>query len=126
MIAVPFLLLAPVVGPDPADAIGAVKACDRTAMAAMTRAEPRRRAEWAAAIYGEQQAIARERAVLLAPGAATSPAGKAALDVAFASLEGRQRQLDDARAVEFSWRALVDELRADFLANCTQGKGNKD
>lgn len=114
-------------GPDPASALGVVKTCDRPAMMALTRAEPRRRAEWAAAAYAEQQGIARERAALLSPGSASAtPAGQASLGLALSQLDGRQRQLDDARAVELSWRTLVDELRADFLVNCAQGKGGKD
>ncbi|MFM5955454.1 MAG: hypothetical protein ACKOPE_14290 [Novosphingobium sp.] len=126
ILALPFLLAA-FAGPDPAPALDAVKTCDRGAMMALTRAEPRRRAEWAAAAYAEQQGIARERGALLAPGtAATTAAGKAGFDLALTGLDARQKQLDDARAVELSWRALVDELRADFLANCAQTKGGKD
>jgi len=120
-------LLAAFAGPDPAPALDAVKTCDRAAMMALTKAEPRRRTEWAAASYAEQQAIARERAALIAPGAAQpTAAGKASLDLALAGLDARQKQLDDARAVEMSWRALVEELRADFLANCAQTKGERD
>lgn len=121
------ILLAAFTGPDPAPAIQAVRSCDRAAMMAMTKAEPRRRAEWAAAAYTEQQAIARERAALLAPAVdPTSPTGKTATDLALAGLDARQKQLDDARAVEMSWRSLMDELRADFLANCVPSKGGKD
>lgn len=121
-------LFAAFAGPDPASALDVVKTCDRGSMMALTRAEPRRRAEWAAAAYAEQQGIARDRAALLAPGSAISatPAGQASLNLALTQLDGRQRQLDDARAVEVSWRALVDELRADFLVNCAPTKGWKD
>jgi len=121
------ILLAAFTGPDPAPALQAVRTCDRAAMMAMTKAEPRRRAEWAAAAYTEQQAIARERAALLAPTAVpATPAGKATTDLALSALDARQKQLDDARAVEMSWRTLMDELRADFLANCAPTKGWKD
>lgn len=121
-------LLAAFAGPDPVPALDAVKTCDRDSMMALTRAEPRRRAEWAAAAYAEQLGIARDRAGLLSAGspAAVTPAGQASLGFALAQLDGRQRQLDDARATELSWRTLVDELRADFLANCARGKGGKD
>lgn len=105
-------------GPDPAPLRSAVESCDRTAMADLTRAEPRRRAEWADAIYREQRAIAMERAAL---GSAT-----AAVPVTLAStragLEARQQQLEDARAVERAWREFYDEYRADFLASCANRK----
>ena len=123
MIALSILLAAAFTGPDAVPALEAVKTCDRGAMADMTKAEPHRRSQFAAAAYAEQQAIARERAVLLAkPGGDPTPAGQASLTLALSALDGRQKLLDDARAVEAGWRTLVDELRADFLANCAQGK----
>lgn len=126
MIAGLFLLLSVFDGPDSAHALDAVKTCDRSAMMDISRAEPRRRADWAAAAYAEQQGIARDRAALFAARATTSsPAGDASFQAGLTQLESRQRKLDDARAVELSWRALVDELRADFLANCAPGKGGK-
>jgi len=122
----PLLFLASALaGNDPASALDAVKACDRPAMSVIVRAEPHRRADWAASVYAEQQAIARDRAALLArQGSETTPAGKASLEAALLQLDARQKQLDDARAVESSWRTMIDELRADFLANCAQGKGS--
>jgi hypothetical protein len=30
------------------------------------------------------------------------------------------------KAIEKSWRDLFDEVRADFLANCSSGKRNAD
>lgn len=108
------LLLAAFEGPEAAPALEAVRRCDRPAMQALTKGEPQRRSQFAAAAYAEQQAIARERAALLGR-VAPDPAG-------FAALDARQRQLDDGRTVELAWRALVDELRTDFLANCAQGK----
>lgn len=123
MIALTILLAAAFTGPDAVPALEAVKTCDRGAMADMTKAEPHRRSQFAAAAYAEQQAIARERAVLLAkPGGDSTPAGQASLALALGALDARQKLLDDARAVESGWRSLVDELRADFLANCAQGK----
>ena len=123
MIALSILLVAAFTGPDAVPALEAVKSCDRGAMADMTKAEPHRRSQFAAAAYAEQQAIARERAGLLTrPGGDPTPAGQASLTLALGALDARQKQLDDARAVESSWRMLVDELRADFLANCAQGK----
>ncbi|WP_374528822.1 hypothetical protein [Novosphingobium sp.] len=120
----PLLLMAAVFeGPEAAPALEAVKRCDRGAMQALTKAEPHRRSQFAAAAYAEQQSIARDRADLLARQAkATVPADQAAIAASLAALDARQRQLEDARAVEISWRALVDELRTDFLANCMQGK----
>ena len=108
----------------------AVQACDREVMASLNKAEPHRRAEFAGAVYAEQRAIAQERAELApripGPGApaTASPAGKASLDTARAALDERQKRLDEARAVEKSWREAVEELRADFLANCDSRKRN--
>ena len=71
------LLLLGVTSPDPAPLRTAVEACDRGAMTTLIKAEPRRRAEWAEAVYREQRAIAADRAGL-AP-ATASPAGQATL-----------------------------------------------
>ena len=123
MISLLLLMAAVFEGPEAAPALEAVKRCDRGAMQALTKAEPHRRSQFAAAAYAEQQAIARERSDLLARQAkATVPADQTAIAASLAALDARQRQLEDARAVEISWRALVDELRTDFLANCMQGK----
>lgn len=111
--------------PDPAPLRTAVAACDRGAMAELTRAEPHRRAEWAEAVYREQRAIAAERAALI-PSPATSggtAAGQAGLATARGTLDARQQQLEDARAVERAWREFYDEHRADFLASCAGRKG---
>ena len=105
-----------VTGPDAAPALDAVKRCDTEAMQAITKAEPHRRSEWAAALYAEQQAIARER-LELAARAALQPALPDDLE-AQAALDARQRQLDVAKGVENGWRSLLEELRLDFLANC--------
>ncbi len=121
------LLLSGLQVPDAAPALDAVKTCDRVEIRKMISNEPHRRTEFAAAAYAEQRAIARDRAALLtAPTVdrgADTPAGEASTTNALGQLDGRQKQLDDARAVETSWRALFDEMRADFLANCN---GRKD
>ncbi|WP_421851042.1 hypothetical protein [Novosphingobium sp.] len=121
------LLLSGLQIPDSAPALEAVKTCSRSEIHKMISSEPHRRTEFAAAAYAEQRAIARDRAALLAgptgdPGAGT-PAGQASTANALSQLDARQKQLDDARAVETSWRQLFDEMRADFLANCN---GRKD
>lgn len=103
-----FALLLGLSSPDPAPLRDAVAGCDRAAMGELTRAEPRRRAEWAGAIYAEQRAIAAARGAL--------PADDAS---ALAVLDQRQHQLDDARAVERAWRDYYDEYRTDFLASCS-------
>lgn len=101
-------LLLGVVSPDPTPLRDAVTECDRSAMADLTRAEPRRRAEWAGAVYAEQRAIAAAR-------------GQVTLGdtTALTALDQRQHQLDDARAVERAWRDYYDEYRTDFLASCS-------
>lgn len=116
------LLLSGLQIPDPAPALDAVKTCNRVEIRKMISSEPHRRTEFAAAAYAEQRAIARERATLLAPPVADpnagTPAGQASTANALNQLDARQKQLDDARAIEASWRELFDEVRADFLANC--------
>lgn len=107
MIALIALLLG-AVSPDPAPLRDAVTGCDRAAMGELTRAEPRRRAEWAGAVYAEQRAIAAARGGLVPGDAAT-----------LAVLDQRQHQLDDARLVERAWRDYYDEYRTDFLASCS-------
>ncbi len=94
----------------------AVAACDRGSMARFAKAEPHRRASFAVHAYDEQRAIAVDRA-RLAP-IATTPVGKAQLEAARATVDARQKRLDDARLTEQAWRGAVEELRADFLANC--------
>ena len=105
--------------PDAVPMEDAVAACDRATMAQLAKAEPHRRARFAAGVYAEQRAIAAERAAL--PAIATTPTGKAALDNARATLDARQKRLDDTKLTEQAWRSAVDEMRGDFLANC-QGK----
>lgn len=118
-------LAAALTGPDPAPALSAVQSCDRAAMSGIIRGEPHRRAEFAAAVYAEQQGISRDRAALYARlGSDATPAGKASLENGLTQLDARQRQLEDARAVERSWRDMVDELRADYLTNCAKDKGS--
>ncbi|GEN99481.1 hypothetical protein NSE01_13140 [Novosphingobium sediminis] len=121
------LLLSGVQIPDSAPALDAVKTCNRVEIRKMISSEPHRRTEFAAAAYAEQRDIARERAILLAPPmanpAAGTPAGQASTANALTQIDARQKQLDDARAIETSWRELFDEMRADFLANCN---GKKD
>lgn len=127
MMILSLLLLGGIEVPDSAPALDAVKTCNRVEIRKMINGEPHRRTEFAAAAYAEQRAIAQERATLIAPApgapAASSPAGQASVANAMAQLEARQKQLDDARAIERSWRDLFDEMRADFLANCN---GRKD
>lgn len=111
------------IAPDPEPLRQAVVECDRGAMATLARAEPRRRSEWAEAIYREQRSIAAERAALGSGGA--TPAAQANLGAARTALDTRQQQLEDARAVERAWREFYDEHRADFLASCA-GRKNAD
>lgn len=121
------LLLSTLQIPDSAPALEAVKTCNRGEIRKMIASEPHRRTEFAAAAYAEQRAIAQERAALLTPAPAAqdagAPADLASTANALNQLDGRQKQLDDARAIETSWRELFDEMRADFLANCN---GKKD
>ncbi|MEO0031257.1 MAG: hypothetical protein RIS94_1015 [Pseudomonadota bacterium] len=119
MIALPILLMGVPV-PDSAPVLAAVKGCDRGEIRSMIRGEPHRRTEFAAAVYAEQRAIATERATLLA--------GPADQTVALAQLDARQKELEDARAIERAWRDLFDEARADYLANCSPASaaGKKD
>ncbi len=107
--------------PDPVPVRAALERCDRPAMLALSRAEPRRRADFAEAIYREQRAIAAERAALVStPGATVpSPAGVASLQTARGGLDLRQQQIEDARATERAWRDYYEENRAAFLVGCS-------
>lgn len=112
--------------PDAVPAMAALKTCNRDEIRAITRAEPHRRTQFAAAAYAEQQAIAADRARLVGgqPASENEPSasGLATTALALAQLDARQKLLDDAKATERSWRDLYNELRADYLANCTTGK----
>lgn len=110
--------------PDAVPALKALKACNREEIHALTRAEPHRRTEFAAAVYAEQSAISSERAKLLGqqPAPQPTPSGTATTTLAMEQLDARQKLLDDARSTERSWRELYNELRADYLANCTSGR----
>lgn len=119
MIALLLVLIEGVVAPDPAPMLAAVTECDRSGIAVVTRAEPHRRAATAAALYTEQRAIAQAREALRASALPADPGGQAPL---WAALDARQKRLDDARTVEAAWRVTIDELRADFLANCSTRK----
>ncbi|MBU6206479.1 MAG: hypothetical protein KGQ42_02195 [Alphaproteobacteria bacterium] len=113
-------------GPDPKPALAAVETCNREAVATIVRDEPDRRLHFAAAAYAEAQAIAQARVALVTPPstpatpAVATPAATPA--VTSAQLDARQKRLDDAQAVEKSWRELIEELRTDFLAKCMNGK----
>lgn len=116
----PIVLALAVTSPDPAPLRAAVEACDRGVVADLIRSEPRRRAQWAEAVYTEQRGIAADRGGVLAD--ASSPSGAATLASARQGIEARQQRLDDARAVERAWREFYDEYRADFLATCSGKK----
>ena len=116
------LVLLAVSTPDPEPLRNAVGTCDVKGLHALMESEPHRRAEFAAAVYGEQRAIADERTRVQAIAPTGSTAGQATVGQALALLDTRQKQLDDARTVERAWRDLLDEERADYLANCTNNK----
>jgi hypothetical protein len=119
----PLLLLANgLLAPDPAPIMAAVAGCDRATMAVLAKAEPHRRAEFAVAAYDEQRAIAAERARLVMEPAGFVAPGQESWAPAQASLDFRQKRLDAARAAETAWRSTVEDLRADFLANCPTRK----
>jgi hypothetical protein len=120
------LALATVTAPDSAPALAAVQKCDKQAIRAMATDEPHRRTQFAAAAYAEQRAIAQERATLLDAQISGSSSGAATTANALAQIDARQKELDDVKAIEKSWRDLFDEVRADFLANCSTGKRNAD
>ena len=124
---IPAMLLLGLDAPDPAPLLDAVKSCDADAMHDLMRAEPHRRSAFAAAYYAEQRAIGEDRARLLArPVGEPTAAGQATTAQALGQIEARQKQLEDTRVSETSWRDLVTELRADYLANCSTRKRNAD
>lgn len=120
-----FVLLSGVTTPDAAPALEAVKTCDRVEIRRMINAEPHRRTEFAAAAYAEERSIATERSSLINAPVSASPSGAATTATAMSAVDARQRQLDDAKAIERLWRDLFDEVRADFLANCNGAKNER-
>lgn len=127
---VPLILAAALEAPDPAPLRSALNTCDRGAIAALTTAEPRRRATFSGLAYDEQRAIANERARLdlnLLPAQPTlaNPLDPAVADRDRRALDARQRRLDDARTVERAWRESLEEARTAFLAQCTGKRDNE-
>ena len=118
------LALAPLasvlLAPDPAPVVDAVGTCDRAAMTSVTKAEPHRRAAFAVAVFQDLRTLANERAQAEAlPVLPKDASGRAALQ---AAIDAKRKQVEDARATESAWRSALDELRADFLINCSGRK----
>jgi len=111
------------------DALGtAVAACDRGTVNPAFSSEAVRRSDFMRATYREQEAIValrRElasRRIQLRQQPSSAASELAALELAEAAVEERQRALNDQRLLEGLRRETIDTMRHHFLQNCFAGR----
>ena len=106
----------------------AVARCDRNAVNPVFAGEGARRSEFLLEAYREQQAIVADRADLAErrrawrESASPSAADDKALKLAEASVDDRQKALNDSRMLEGLRQDAIDTMRRYFLTNCPAGK----
>jgi hypothetical protein len=106
----------------------AVARCDRNAANPVFAGEGARRSEFLLEAYREQQAIVADRADLAErrrawrESASPSAADDKALKLAEASVDDRQKALNDSRMLEGLRQDAIDTMRRYFLTNCPAGK----
>ena len=106
----------------------AVARCDRNAANPVFAGEGARRSEFLIEAYREQQAIVADRADLAErrrawrESATPSAADDKALKLAEASVDDRQKALNDSRMLEGLRQDAIDTMRRYFLTNCPAGK----
>ena len=106
----------------------AVTRCDRNAANPVFAGEGARRSEFLIEAYREQQAIVADRADLAErrrawrESATPSAADDKALKLAEASVDDRQKALNDSRMLEGLRQDAIDTMRRYFLTNCPAGK----
>jgi len=106
----------------------AVTRCDRNAVNPVFAGEGARRSEFLLEAYREQQAIVADRADLAErrrawrESASPSAADDKALKLAEASVDDRQKALNDSRMLEGLRQDAIDTMRRYFLTNCPAGK----
>lgn len=111
----------------------AVAQCDRGAANPAFAAETARRSQYLLDAYGEQETIVAARASiaerrrLLREAASTkkNPEEVRAIELEEASIEDRQRALNDRRMLEAIRQDAMDAMRRHYLTHCPSGK-NKD
>ena len=106
----------------------AVARCDRNAVNPVFAGEGARRSEFLLEAYREQQAIVADRADLAErrrawrESASPSAADDKALKLAEASVDDRQKALNDSRMLEGLRQDAIDTMRRYILTNCPAGK----
>jgi len=124
----PLILLAAATSTDLGALDQAVARCDRNAANPVFAGEGARRSEFLIEAYREQQAIVADRADLAErrrawrESASPSAADDKALKLAEASVDDRQKALNDSRMLEGLRQDAIDTMRRYFLTNCPAGK----
>jgi hypothetical protein len=124
----PLVLLAAATSTDLGALDQAVARCDRNAANPVFAGEGARRSEFLIEAYREQQAIVADRADLAErrrawrESASPSAADDKALKLAEASVDDRQKALNDSRMLEGLRQDAIDTMRRYFLTNCPAGK----
>ena len=124
----PLFLLAAATSTDLGALDQAVARCDRNAANPVFAGEGARRSEFLIEAYREQQAIVADRADLAErrrawrESASPSAADDKALKLAEASVDDRQKALNDSRMLEGLRQDAIDTMRRYFLTNCPAGK----
>jgi len=124
----PLFLLAAATSTDLGALDQAVARCDRNAANPVFAGEGARRSEFLIEAYREQQAIVADRADLAErrrawrESATPSAADDKALKLAEASVDDRQKALNDSRMLEGLRQDAIDTMRRYFLTNCPAGK----
>ena len=107
----------------------AVARCDRAAVNPMFAGEAARRSQFLLDAYHEQEAIVNDRLALadqrrtLREGSPVKTSEQKQLDLQQASLDDRQKALNDKRMLEGIREDAMDSLRHYFLLNCPAGGG---
>ena len=109
----------------------AVARCDRTAVNPMFAGEAARRSQFLLDAYRQQEAIVADRLALAdqrrtlretpPPKLADQKQQEKQLDLQDASIEDRQKALNDQRMLEGIRQDAMDNMRRYFLTNCPAG-----
>ena len=109
----------------------AVSQCDRSAVNPAFAGEAARRSQFLVDVYKEQESIvtarvqiAAERQALHDAGGATSAQEKD-LELQSASLDDRQKALQDQKTLESAREDAMDAMRRYFLMHCPAGGDRK-
>jgi hypothetical protein len=106
----------------------AVARCDRAAANPAFASESQRRSQFLLDAYRDQEAIVADRLALsdrrrtLREAGPTKASDERQLKLEEASLDDRQRALNDKRLLEGIRQDAMDTMRRYFLSNCAAGK----